>query len=263
MNRHRFFSRYSRFACILSGACLLAFCAVSQASIIQGIGDNFVAFEAENFDSLSGTTFVSTDTTPTLTTAYGSPVLPGTTNASAGGALFANFSGSSSSAGYDITFTSTGNYYIYVRYSLFENNTTTTSYGNEDSFYLSSDFDTPVGNTDIETIDVSSLGFTPSSGEWEGNNFYWRQVSGRIPSSSSRIDRVFNVTSGDLGTPMALNISPRERGLALDMFVLSTEDNLTETQLNQFVAVPEPSCALLLSTSLGGLAFLRRRRRYL
>jgi len=246
---------------LLSFAAILAFCTVSQASIIQGIGDNFVAFEAENFDSLSGTTFLATDRTPTLTTSFGSPVLPSDTNASSVGALFTNFSGSTSSAGYDITFTTPGDYQVYVRYSLFEIGTNTANYGNEDSFFLGAALDSPAGTTNLEIIDLSSAGFTPASGEWEGT-FRWAKVTGRNASGSGpRQDRVYNVMAGDVGIPMTMNIGNRERGLALDMFVLSTINNLTDAQLNQFVIVPEPSGALILSAALSGLAFFRRRRR--
>lgn len=244
-------------------AAVFGFVTEADGSFIQGVGDNFVAIEAENYDTLTGTTFIATDTTPTLTSAYGSAILPLDTNASSAGALLTDFTGSSSRAGYDITFNTVGTYYVYVRYSLFENNDIPTNYGNEDSFLLTAALNTPAGGSNLETIDLNSLGFTPASGEWEGT-FRWIQAAGRDASGAARqIDRVYNVTAGDLGTPMTLSIGSRERGTSLDMIVLSTIDNLTESQLNQFVVVPEPSGAFLLSFSISGLAFLRRRRRSL
>jgi len=215
--------------------------------IEQGAGDNYVGFEAESFHSLvshDGKGFIVVDTTPTLTTAYGTDVLPAATNASNAMALIDDptvpNSDHSSTVSYYISFASTGTYRLYVRDSAFEDDfSADNNYGNEDSFFRPTAFGASAGT--VTTHGVSS--------GTEGT-FAWRNIGAD-----------YTVTAADLGIPILFAIDDRESGFAIDRIVLSRDTGLNSGELDALAnsnVVPEPASLALLAL---GAACLKRRRK--
>ncbi len=234
----------------------------AAATIIQADGVDFLGFEAENYDSLSGTGWIVVDTTPTRYSpdydstpgdddpndaiVSGLPVLPVDTNASGGKALLADFPMTTSTVTYQLTFKAEGTYYVYFHKSIFEsgkNDNDTLSFGNEDSFHMSPDFDTAPGSDDVE--DLSTTGAIPGNGVLEGQ-FNWEKAKLRTTDPSL----AYTVDAADIDQVLSIEIQTRENGTALDYFILSTNGSLSDAELDQLMAVPEPSSLLLL---LGGL----------
>ncbi len=242
-------------------AVAFAIAAVSpgRAGVVQGVGTNYVGVEAENFDSLSGTRWTPVEKSPsTLTSAYGTAVLPSYSDASGGRAML-DFTGTTATVGFDFTFTTATNYYVYLRYSLFENNGNITNYGNEDSVFVGSNWNVIAG-ANWETFDVSTYGSNSvASGGWEGL-YRWGQVMLRTGLSTvGRVETmILPVTETDLGNPLTLNLRTREAGFSLDYILLSPENNLSQTQLDYLAMIPEPSTIALLCA--GVLLFVCRRR---
>lgn len=195
--------------------------AASAGVIIQSGGANFLAFEAEDFHSLvshDGKGFVAVDTTPTFTSAFGTDVLPASTNASGGAAIIDDIrvgnSDHSSTVAYRVIFQTPGTYRLYVRDSAFEDNDNTSSYGNEDSFFRPPSFNS--------AATITQGGF--SSGSTEGT-YGWRNLSGAD----------YTVTAADVGQPLVFNIDDRESGFSLDRMVFSTSTGLNSGALDGLV----------------------------
>ncbi len=237
----------------------LAAVSPGSAGVVQGVGTNYVGVEAENFDSLSGTRWTPVQKSPsTLTSAYGTAVLASYSDASGGRALL-DFTGTTATVSFDFTFTTATNYYVYLRYSLFENNGNITNYGNEDSVFVGSNWNVIAG-ANWETFDVSTYGSnSAASGGWEGL-YHWGQVMLRTGMSTvGRVETmILPVTDADLGNPLTLNLRTREAGFSLDYILLSPENNLNQTQLDYLAMIPEPSTIALLCS--GVLLFACRRR---
>ncbi len=242
--------------------------APAPAETIQADGADFLGFEAEDFDANEGTindelAWKTVDTTTTLTTAYGTTVLPADTNASGGTAMYApnaNFSAEGKLT-YNLTFKTEGTYYGYIRYSFFENGSSTTSYGNEDSIFVSDAFGQVVGTAAENTFDLSQRGITPDSGEWEGT-YRWQQIQVRVPDTNPQefTDLPFEILSSDLNQPVTFQIGTREGGVSVDYILFSTNDVLSDSELDQLMAVPEPSSMMLLAVGLAVAAGCFRRR---
>lgn len=214
-------TRHDLFCCVCYLTILLmAFGPMVQAAVIvQRPGENYVAFEAEEAHSLSGSLFRVVD----LVTPYPNPsaqaktpyLLPATTNASGGAALLADFSGAvTANAVFKIYFDTPGTYYLYTRDGAYECAGDPNAYGNEDSFFRPLDF-----NVDPDTghPDTPYHGF--ASGAVEGL-YGWRNGG---PT------RTYTVT-----TPgeYEFRIRWREPGFSLDRIVFSTTGNLTAAQLD-------------------------------
>ena len=242
--------------------------APAPAETIQADGADFLGFEAENFDANEGTindelAWKTVDTTTTLTTAYGTTVLPADTNASGGTAMYApnaNFRAEGKLT-YNLTFKTEGTYYGYIRYSFFENGSSTTSYGNEDSIFVSDAFGQVVDTDAENTFDLNQRGIIPASGEWEGT-YRWQQIQVRVPNTSPQefTDLPFEVLASDLNQPVTFQIGTREGGVSVDYIVFSTNDVLSDSELDQLMAVPEPSTMMLLVVGLAVAAGCFRRR---
>jgi len=176
--------------------------------LVQRPGEGYLIFEAETYDSLvshDGKGFVPVDRTPTMTTAFGTDVLPANSNASAQAALIDNptvpNSDHSSTVTYKLIFRESGTYRMYVRDSAFEDDFSGDgSYGNEDSFYRPPTFNAPAT--------VTQHGY---SGQTEGN-FAWRNLGGGVD---------YTVAPSDVGKVLGLNIDDRESGFSLDRIALS------------------------------------------
>ncbi|MFW5693367.1 MAG: hypothetical protein ACOCWL_04040, partial [Thermoguttaceae bacterium] len=181
--------------------------AASAGVIIQSSGADFLAFEAEDFDSLvsrDGKGFVVVDTTPTFTSSFGTDVLPADTNASGGAAIIDDIrvgnSDHSSTVSYRVIFQTPGTYRLYVRDSAFEDGGPS-GYGNEDSFFTPPSFNS--------AATVTQHGWSGGSGE---GTYGWRNLSGAD----------YTVTAADVGQPLIFNIDDRESGFSLDRMVFST-----------------------------------------
>ena len=231
-----------------------------RANVIQGAGNTWVGVEAENYDALSGQRWTVVTTTGTLVTAYGSTALPSDSPASGGAALL-DLTGTVGYASYDLTFNTAGTYYVYLRCSVFENNSLTTSYGNEDSIHLSTNWNETVGTSNGETYDFSTSSFgTPSSGNGEGHTYVWDKVLVRNASGTFRsVVLTIPVTAGDLGTPLTFTLRTRENGASVDYVMFSTQSSLTSEQLDTLAGIPEPSAVALAGVALA-IALIRRRR---
>ena len=220
-------------------ACLVALASLARAGIItQGAGDGFVAFEAENYETLvshDGKGFVVVDTTPTFTSAHGTDVLPAATNASAGVAIIDDIrvanSDHSSTVTYKAIFQTAGTYRLYARYSMFEDSGVA-GYGNEDSFYRPTSFGA--------AATITQSGFSATEG-----TYAWRNLAGAD----------YTVAAGDVGQLLSFNIDDRESGFSLDRMVFSTVNTLNSGQLDALANTTSAQATHLTSTgdwSTGG-----------
>ena len=242
---------------------LLVSPAVATVIHVQADGADFLGFEAEDFDTLSGAGWIVVDTTPTryspdydsdfdgTVDTSGLPVLPTDTNASGGKALLADFPKTDGTATYQLSFKTAGTYYVYFHKSIFEsgvNDKNTLSFGNEDSFHMSPDFNTSPGSEDVEDLNTSDA--LPGNGVFEGT-FKWEkaELRTRRPGVEYPLGTVYTVASEDIGEVFTIEIKTREAGTTLDYFIFSTNGSLSDAELDQLMAVPEPSSLLLL----GGL----------
>ena len=203
--------------------------------LVQEPGANFLAFEAEQYDSIEGsesTTFLEVEKNGDLETAFGSRVLPADSNVS-GTALYdqpgdGNFT---DLVTWKLQFSEPGTYIYYMRYTMFESQTDT-DYGNEDSFYMPLEIgDLPEQDGWFGLGDQGHNDPYEDPPYWEGQ-FYWGgpydySVGGPIE---------YEVTGADVGSVLDFTISTRERGATLDAVVLSTEDGLLPEELDELLA---------------------------
>ncbi len=190
-----------------------------EIGIVQGSVDNYIAFEAEHFDSLTrhhtspDRGFLVVDTSPTFTSTYGSDVLPVDTNASGGMALIDDIRvgnlDHSSTVTYKLQFQTAGTYGLYVRDSAFEDNSTVGDYGNEDSFFRPTTFG--------GAATTVQHGY---SGKTEGT-YGWRDLN-----------VTYTVNAADVGTWLTFNIDDRESGFSLDRLAFSLNTDLSSTALD-------------------------------
>lgn len=148
---------------LISLLCLLA-AGLSHGAVLVQQNTGNLAFEAEHYDSLSGTGW------KTITSSSGVKLLPSGSNA-VGGALYGDSGTLQSFATYNLQFTSDGTYYLYLRYSMYDitnpNDGTAPSYGNEDSFLVAGTFNQNIG-TGSENVQwfaqhLNAQGRTPPS----------------------------------------------------------------------------------------------------
>jgi hypothetical protein len=207
------------------------------------------------------------------------------TGASQRGALFTQtaFQEHADKVTYLVQFATPGTYYLYMRFTMFENGLNTAHYLNEDSFFVPPDFDKdpqtdwplPRGGYVEGCCDVSGFLYIPDGSPdrinhtveddagkafWEGN-FHWNQLFvsqflGGIHTNldgSPRAGSVFHyvVTPAMVGVPQNCTIASREPGITPDLFLFSTHTNLlndyTQDQLDQMILQPK-----LYITASGG-----------
>lgn len=231
---------------------------ISSGAVLVQQNASYLAFEAEDYDSLTP----STGGWTVVTTTTGPKLLPSDTAAVGGAALYSQ-AGDSSYATYRLQFTSNGTYYLYSRFSFFNRNGDT-SYGNEDSFNLP---------------DVFGQGATAANGEvWheqhtggtfpnEGKTFFWDEANKMKTDGANRVPdgvHTYTITGASEATPVEVTftIRGREAGMTLDRFIFTTTQYNPSTQnaiLNDFASVPEPSRALLIAMALT-MTIMRRKR---
>jgi hypothetical protein len=245
-------------------------------------GENFVAKSNRNLTA--GFTAVAPGSTNI--SAYGNPILGTNTTASGKGALGTvgpTFGRFADKVTYQVQFSTPGDYYLYMRFTMFDNNTNTT-YLNEDSFFvpagfnLDPQFDWPIpGNIGADTggytegccggkgflhiLDYQGDGSRTDhsaydANYWEGN-FHWNQLFvsqflSAIHTNEDGSPRAGNaihyvVTPAMVGVPQNFTIAYREQGVTIDLLLFSTYTNLlndyTQEQLDQLILQPKLSIA--------------------
>jgi len=247
---------------------------VQRPGNVVGSGSNawsYLVVEGESYassqDGDDTTGFGKVYNDAALADAYGSPLLPTNSTASmqaALGTIGAGFSRFSDKVTYQMVFSTPGDYYMYMRFTMFENSSPgNNTYLNEDSFYLPPDFnkdpqfdwDPPgtAGSDDGGYVDgcCGSAGYlyildyqgdgsrsdhSTDVPYWEGN-FHWNQIlAGQFLSptvftnadGSPRAGNPFHyvVTPAMVGVPQSFTIASREPGITPDLFLFSTYTNL-------------------------------------
>ncbi len=230
-------------------------------------GENFVSKENESLDAGFGKVYAD----EALTDTYGTPILGTNTTASGKGALFTKtqFAQWTDKATYQVQFTTPGTYYLYMRFTMFENGGNVANYGNEDSYFLPPDFDKdpqndwgligPSGRTggyvegccadagflriaEVGTGGIPRVDHSTDTNYWEGN-FHWNDlISSQFLAADTGVPNVrfkYEVTADKVGHPLNFTIGYREGGLAVDLFLFSTHPNLidvyTQGQLDQLL----------------------------
>ncbi len=209
----RFFSDTRRVTMAMTGVGLvLALTSSAMArNVVTQDGADSIAFEAEDFFTLTEDDWRMVTTASPITSPTGVDVLPATANVSGGAALLHDFGQQENSvATYRLHFDTPGTYRLYVRYSLFENGGVLADYGNEDSFYRPATLDA--------TPDVIQSGFSYSNVE---GVFGWRNTGTNYTVDSTQL----------VAQSANLAIRPRENGFVADRFVLSRVTDLSTSQL--------------------------------
>jgi len=194
--------------------------------------------------------------------AHGTQILANDTTASKQGALFTKtgFGLFADKATYHVQFARTGTYYMYMRFTMFDNAANGT-YLNEDSYFMPPDFNKdpqndwpispPAGNSGGYTEGCcggSGWLFFPSVGDatrvsmndtnvFEGK-FLWNDIiSSQFLNPTTQgepsVRFAYEVTPAQLGIPLSFTIGSREGGLAIDMFLFSTSPDLMTTYTSQ------------------------------
>jgi hypothetical protein len=260
---------------------------VQRPSNVVGTGSNawnYLVVEGESYladseaDADPTTGFGQVYNDEALMDAYGYPILPTNSTASMQGALGtlgpATFGRFADKVTYQMVFSTPGDYYMYMRFTMFDNNANNT-YLNEDSFFTPPGFnldpqnDWPIpGTSSADTGGYtegccSSRGFlfildyqgdgsrtdhSTDTNYWEGN-FHWNQLfvsqflstihtnEDGTPRQGNAIHYV--VTPAMVGVPQNFTIAYRERGVTVDAFLFSTHSNLmndfTQNQLDELL----------------------------
>jgi hypothetical protein len=243
-------------------------------------GESYLADSEADADPTTGFGQVYND--EALMDAYGYPILPTNSTASMQGALGtlgpATFGRFADKVTYQMVFSTPGDYYMYMRFTMFDNNANNT-YLNEDSFFTPPGFnldpqnDWPIpGTSSADTGGYtegccSSRGFlfildyqgdgsrtdhSTDTNYWEGN-FHWNQLfvsqflstihtnEDGSPRQGNAIHYV--VTPAMVGVPQNFQIAYREPGVTPDLFLFSTHTNLlndyTQEELDQLILHPK------------------------
>ncbi|MEO6036002.1 MAG: hypothetical protein ABIQ35_12170, partial [Verrucomicrobiota bacterium] len=108
---------------------------------------SYLLVEGESYsselNSNPGVGFVTVTNDGAITNIYGSRILASNTTASGKAALFTQsplFGPHADKVTYQVQFASTGTYYLYMRFTMFENGGNLAHYISEDSFYVPPDF---------------------------------------------------------------------------------------------------------------------------
>ncbi len=184
---------------------------VAEAAVItQGAYDSFVAFEAEDYETITTTgtkQWIEVTTTSPVTSPVGTEIIPPDSNVSGSAALLADYGigNHESTATYRIAFENTGDYWFYVRYSMYEHSDFGSTYGNEDSFYRPPTFNASCtsGDTNI----VTEFSTTNVEGVYG-----WKDVDVSYEVSDDHVAASY----------VEFKIDNRERGLSIDRIVFSS-----------------------------------------
>src|SRR5437867_2927332 len=242
---------------------------VQDPGNVVGTGTNawsYLVLEGEDYysevNATPGVGFTKVYGDGAVTSSLGNPVLGTNTTASKKGALFTqspNFGLHADKVTYQVQFATPGTYYLYMRFTMFDNAGGNGNYLSEDSFFLPPDFDKDP-QTDWPLTDpangrnggycegcCNTAGFlyipevggggvriahTTDTNEWEGI-FHWNDLlsSQFLTSGVSGEPGVrykYEVTPSMVGRPLNFTISYREGGSAIDLFLFSTHTNLME-----------------------------------
>lgn len=185
--------------------------AVRASVIYQGVGNSFIAFEAE-------ATLAITNAPPTQWVITNEPAAGG------GAALYADGVNQTASAAsfaeYALVFTTPGTYSIYYRWRADKTFT---------------DRDPNSANSFRLPVDLGDLPNDPTS-----TNFVTASVNNAISVPAANAYNVFEdslkftVTAEEIeaGSPLIFKIGTREAGMFIDRFLLSTNASLTEADFN-------------------------------
>ena len=236
----------------------------------------YLVVEGESYASEANDTagfgFVKVFNDAAVTSFRGNPILATNTTASGNGALFTQsplFGEHADKATYQVQFATAGTYYIYMRFTMFENGSNLAHYISEDSFFVPPGFNLdpqldwplPRGGYAEGCCDTSGFLSIASPGSegvrtayrdgsfsnyWEGN-FHWNEVKSSqfnnpATQGEPNLRFTYTVTPEMLGTPQNFTISYREAGTTIDLFLFSTHTNLmdvyTQTELDQLIVLP-------------------------
>ncbi|MFO1499221.1 MAG: hypothetical protein U1G07_12640 [Verrucomicrobiota bacterium] len=282
------------FAAILttSHTLLAAQLSIQSPSNVIGTGTNAWAYlivEGENYasemDEDPAAGFGRVDNTGSITNFLGNPVLSTNTTASKKGALYTQtiFNQHADKVTYQVQFAKPGTYYLYMRFTMFENGGNTANYLNEDSFFLPPDFgkdpqtDWPLsdrggyaegccdgGFLTIKDDDGTAVSHSGGGDEgaayWEGN-FHWNELkSSQFLDAATQGDPgvrfKYEVTESQVGKPLDFTVSYREGGVTIDLWLFSTNPNLmddyTQAELDQLLLAIGAPVTPSLAVSLTG-----------
>jgi hypothetical protein len=237
--------------------------AIQGAGNVVGTGADawsYLILEGENYNTKQNesltTGFTAVDNSGSLTNSQGNFVLGPDTTASKKGALFTQttFAEHVDKVTYQVQFSKAGTYYLYMRFTMFENGGNLAHYLNEDSFFVPPDFgkdpqtDWPLprggyteGCCDGGFLTIKDETGTPvsrSAGDeagrayWEGN-FHWNellssQFNNPETTGEPRVRFKYEVKADQLGKPLDFTISYREGGITIDLFLFSTDPGLMD-----------------------------------
>jgi hypothetical protein len=276
---------FGKITCFVAGLMVLAatpFAAHAQATAqnpgnVVNTGTNafsYLVMEGESYvdsskvqDPSVGFTKLYND--EALTSFYGGPMLATNTGASMQGALGTvgpSIGLFGDKVTYQVVFSRPGDYYTYMRFTMFENGGNTNLYGNEDSFFFPPDFNKdpqtdwdPPGSsgandggyiegccdgrgflyildyqgngTRTDYYNAYTTNGTPllASTNWEGK-FHWNQLfSSQFLNPAIGAPGVpfhYVVTPAMVGIPQNFTIAYREQGVTIDLFLFSTHTNM-------------------------------------
>ena len=251
-----------------------------------GSGDtawSYLLLEAESFNSetqAGDPGFVAVDNTESRTNVLGSPVLRKLTSASGKAALFSTtgFSEHFDKITYKVQFATPGTYYLYMRFTMFENGSNLGHYISEDSFFVPPDFNKdpqsdwpfPRGGYVEGCCDLGFLmindggeitnhrnGTADDRAFWEGN-FHWvelktSQFNNPATQGEPSVRIKYEVTQSMVGQPLDFTISSREGGVTIDAFLFATHPDLMtaykQKEVDRAILAP---IAIQDSTHVGG-----------
>jgi hypothetical protein len=215
-----------------------------------------------------------------LTSSQGYKVLTNNTTASGKGALFTQaplFGEHADKVTYQLKFAKAGTYYLYMRFTVFENGSNLAHYISEDSFFVPPDFgkdpqfDFPLprggyveGCCDSGFLTLNEKGVItphrnadlPGEGPfWEGN-FHWNLLRtsefNNVDTQGPKSERIkYEVTESMVGKALEFTISYREAGLTIDAFIFSTDPDLmnefTNAELDKSIIVKSVGAELAVA----------------
>ncbi len=267
---------------------------VQDPGNVIGTGEeawSYLILEGEDYDTKihedPETGFTRVDASGSITSFLGNPVLGPDTTASKKGALWTQtiFSQHIDQVTYNVQFSRAGTYYLYMRFSMFENGGNESHYLNEDSFFVPPDFDAhpqtdwPLsdrggyveGCCDAagylffleDGVRVSHANRTEGEPEfWEGK-FYWNDLlSSQFLDPETAGEPAYrfqyDVPESRVGQPLTFTISYREGGTAIDLFLFSTAPDLmtryTQEELDALLLAAPSTPTLEIAPSANGLA---------
>ena len=237
--------------CVGSAAIAFAVAGVTRAGTIeQGVGQNYVAFEAEDnaaFNNGGAIVFANVTDPGTNGAASGGRALLEQNNGNAAGSSQA--APGSSSATYTLDFQSPGTYNLYYKWRADQSPAVQTSGFQANSFYLPATFGA------VPSVIASSNGVSTTSTPSDANYIITRDAT------------TYTVAAAG---PVTFTIGTREQYMYIDRFVFSQADlgalttgGSSTADTSSFDAVPnsvpEPTSAATGLLAMAGLALRRRR----